>query len=256
MRDNLYYVDLEKRIMSLLSLVKPIIGRPDSTEDVKLINALTAIEAWSNGGIGEENLSPSVAAILNGTITQKSIIPGEESRENTAFGTLTKPDQVEVTLPENGLLAVWYQALAARTTGTARAAIFLNGNQLKAANAGNVGGPVVGAQAAIVGGVENAWNFLASAQFGLLADSNTTFGGSYPTTGMALGMSSIGNQTWYMEIGGEERGFNANSGLYTSFGGPCYIFAEAGTYKISVQFKSSSGKVTVKSRKLWALALS
>ncbi len=30
------------------------------------------------------------------------------------------------------------------------------------------------------------------------------------------------------------------------------IFAAAGTYKVSVQFKVATGKVTVKERKLWA----
>jgi hypothetical protein len=38
-------------------------------------------------------------------------------------------------------------------------------------------------------------------------------------------------------------------------GGPCYIFAAAGTYTVSVQFKSSSGSVTAKNRKLWAWTL-
>jgi surface-anchored protein len=35
-------------------------------------------------------------------------------------------------------------------------------------------------------------------------------------------------------------------------GGVCWIFAAAGTYKITVQFKASSGNVKVKERNLWA----
>jgi hypothetical protein len=34
-------------------------------------------------------------------------------------------------------------------------------------------------------------------------------------------------------------------------GGVCYVFAAAGTYDVSVQFKASSGSITAKSRKLW-----
>jgi hypothetical protein len=42
--------------MSILSLIKPIVGKPDATEDVKINNALTAIETWANGSIGTSNL--------------------------------------------------------------------------------------------------------------------------------------------------------------------------------------------------------
>jgi hypothetical protein len=63
--------------MSLLTLVKPIIGKPDSTEDVKLVNALTAIEAWANGQIDSTNLK-ALAEIVgtqlkNGTIEEKQL---------------------------------------------------------------------------------------------------------------------------------------------------------------------------------------
>jgi hypothetical protein len=34
-------------------------------------------------------------------------------------------------------------------------------------------------------------------------------------------------------------------------GGPCYFFAAAGTYTISIQVKASSASVTIKNRKLW-----
>ena len=52
--------------MGKLTLIKPEVGKPDSTEDVKVVNALTAIEAWANelvengGGIPESELSAAL----------------------------------------------------------------------------------------------------------------------------------------------------------------------------------------------------
>lgn len=51
--------------MSLLTLIKPIVGKPDATEDVKLVNALTAIETWANGDIDSSNLSARGVATAN-----------------------------------------------------------------------------------------------------------------------------------------------------------------------------------------------
>ena len=50
---------------------------------------------------------------------------------------------------------------------------------------------------------------------------------------------------------GQLIGAQALSSIGTA-GGPMYIFAAAGTYKISVQYKSTSGNVKVKERQLWA----
>ncbi|HEV3094989.1 MAG TPA: hypothetical protein VGY30_10800 [Solirubrobacteraceae bacterium] len=43
--------------MGLLTLVSPIVGQPDKTEDVKIPNALAAIQSWANGGIDSVNLT-------------------------------------------------------------------------------------------------------------------------------------------------------------------------------------------------------
>jgi hypothetical protein len=40
-------------------------------------------------------------------------------------------------------------------------------------------------------------------------------------------------------------------GVVGSWGGFAVVFAAAGTYDVSVQFKSSVGSVTVKNRHLW-----
>jgi hypothetical protein len=67
------------------------------------------------------------------------------------------------------------------------------------------------------------------------------------TTGQAVGIAGVAHLNL------------ANAGTITmgsgAWGGPCYIFGlAAGAYKISVQFKASSGKVTAKKRRLLALA--
>lgn len=161
----------------------------------------------------------------------KSIIAAAESRTNTAYGTLTTPDQVTgVVLPTDGLIAVAYQALWDESVvGAARAAIFIGANQLKATSdnrsqAQEVGKGLGGAAAGLIP--------LATYPGGLVSASNA-YGGAdpIPATGHVIG-AGIGSgypQPW----------------------GICHLFAAAGTYTVSVQFKATSGSVTAKGRKLW-----
>lgn len=155
-------------------------------------------------------------------------IATSQSRTNTSYGTLTTPDQVtNIVLPTNGLIAVWYQATWQESVqGAASAAIFLGSNQLKIA--GN-DAPVVQA-----------------------ATTNSTKGGNLavPLTTYAQGLVSIAPDTGYTG--------NVTTGQIvggTSGGGPCYIFAAAGTYTVSVQFKATSGSVTAVNRTLWTQAV-
>jgi hypothetical protein len=82
---------------------------------------------------------------------------------------------------------------------------------------------------------------------------SVTAGGAYSadvTTGQIAGFSTnagTGVDNMAQELGG-------GSVTYTGGrvgAGPLYVFAAAGTYTVSVQFKSSSGSVTAKVRKLW-----
>lgn len=169
-----------------------------------------------------------VSAAL-GAISAKSIIVAEQERTNAVYGTLPTPDEVTVVLSENGLIAIAYQAAWACTSnGTIRAAIFLGVNQLKAA--GGTTPAVVQAKATFTG----SSNFfpLSSCPMGLttlVAGPEGAYGGDV-TTGQIVGQSP------------EAPGGN----------GICYVFAVAGTYKISVQFRAEVGSVKVKNRKLWA----
>jgi hypothetical protein len=57
---------------------------------------------------------------------------------------------------------------------------------------------------------------------------------SYVATGQALGGGGAAN---------------------TGVGGVCHVFAAAGTYSVNVQFRSTSGTITAKERKLWVYTL-
>lgn len=238
--------------MSVLTIVKPEIGKPDLTQDPKIVNALTAIENWANGNISSENLLEAAeilgTQIKNGTITeaqlgealkttlaeragllsQKSIIATEQAREKNTFGTLATPDEVTVTLPENGLIAIVFQAKWKTTGNPSNAAIFLDSNQLKTA-AFEKANPVVQTTAIKL---INKWSPLATYGGGLISESVTT--------------EYLGDVTT-----GQVAGYNPQNATEWGYGGPCYVFAAAGTHKVSVQFAASSGKVTVSNRKLW-----
>jgi hypothetical protein len=235
--------------MSKLTIVKPEIGKPDASEDPKLINALTAIETWANGqidstnlkgegvdeaaleneSVAESKLTKAARELLNnktaGGTTKKSIITAEQSRENPAFGVLPTPDEVEVVLPENGLLIVGYKATWRQSIkNTAAAAIFIDGKQL-ALVTNSSSGPLT--QESILAG-PLGWVFLSSFVGGLVS-SGLEYTNDV-TTGQVLG-STLG------------------AGMCTIFGLP------AGAHKISVMFAAAEGKVTAKNRKLWAYTI-
>ena len=175
---------------------------------------------------------------------QTSAIATEQSRENTAYGMLATPDEVTVTVSENALIAVAFQATWEETVeSAAKAALFIGANQAQYASTANV----TQSQEA---GIEAAGKTTALTTYsgGLWSAKPIA---KYPgdsTTGQILGHSGT------VPAGGANpKGNPAEPGVLVDAGGPCYLFGlAAGTYKISVQFKASSGKVTVKGRKLWA----
>lgn len=166
---------------------------------------------------------------------KSSIIATEEVRTNVAFGTLTTPDELEIILPANGLIAIAYQATWKESvSGAARAAIFLNEVQLKVATTG----AAVAAGEAKIAGTVNTFTPLF-----------TTRGG--PVTGWASEASAglLSPRASSAFTGDVTTGQVVGSSLYPS--GSLLVFAAAATYKVSVRFKSSSGSVTAKNRKLW-----
>lgn len=157
----------------------------------------------------------------------KSIIAASDSTSATTYavGNLTTPDRVQgIVLPTDGLIAVMYQAIWQNTVANnAKASLFIGANQLK----GGVGTGVPVVQE-ISGPTEvNDDALLFSSQNGLQRDGGVG-AATEVTTGQIVGTNTFAN------------------------GGPIYIFAAAGTYDVSVQFKNTAaGTLTVKNRHLW-----
>lgn len=147
------------------------------------------------------------------------VIATEQTRESTSFGTLTTADEITgVVLPENGLLVVGYKAITKASVAAAgKAAIFLGANQLK-----KPGSTTPEVQEGNISG--ETFGIQTTSVIGMGAQGTGT---SYATTGQVI----------------------TNSGA--SAGGVCYIFAAAGTYTVSVQYRATSGSVTAKERTLW-----
>jgi hypothetical protein len=138
-------------------------------------------------------------------------------------------------LPTDGLICVAYSAVWKESVNAAaRAAIFVGSNQLKR--------PVFTASSApqeakLFVITTDLYKPLFTSPTGLEWDTIRTITNesgnlnTVPTTGQVVGGGSNDDKILA--------------------GGPCYIFAAAGTYDISVQFKASSGSVTAMTRKLW-----
>jgi hypothetical protein len=213
------------------------------------LNAITAVvngaidsSNIANAGVSANNLATALAQMLGVTNVANTgrgatIIATSEARTNTAYGTLTTPDQVAgIVLPTNGIICVLYKATWQESvSGAARAAIFIGATQLARPTLGSTSTVV---QEADLGGTATNNSVLTSYPLGLASGANSA--GSYTsdvTTGQAVGLAPDTTDT------------------STTWGGACHIFAAAGTYTISVQFKSSSGSVTAKDRKLYVWTL-
>lgn len=237
----------------MTTLVYPttlVAGANENVNDLNSnLNAITAVvngaidsSNIANAGVSANNLATALAQMLGVTNVANTgrgvtVIATTEARTNTAYGTLTTPDQVTgIVLPTNGLLFVGYQATWQESVNNAaRAAIFLGANQLQIAS-DNAAAPAV-QEAAIAAGGVSIDKPLRSTIGGLLCRPGTVtaYTGDV-TTGQVLGALAPADGTPTALLG------------YT---GATTIFAAAGTYTVSVQFKASSGSVTAKNRKLW-----
>ncbi len=151
-----------------------------------------------------------------GRVYAPTVIATEQERESASFGTLTTADEVKnVVVPENGLIAVSYLAIAkSSVSGAGRVAIFIGANQLKKLGA-------TAPEVSEVSTFETAFSTVHAGNIGLV---QTNAGTSFVTTGQTLGTAGGGN--W------------------------CYVTVAAGTYNVSVQYKATSGKVVAKERSL------
>jgi hypothetical protein len=235
--------------MSLLNLTPPSIGQPNATEDVDVVNAFNTIQTWANGNVDESNLANATAQRLGlntGGNVGRGVFTaaGPGTRTNAAYGQLSDgPDQITgIVLPTNGLIAIAYQAVWNESVdNTANATIFLGANQLRIAQ-GNAAAPPV--QETVCGAGNGIDTPLATGPGGLMGNIGTA---ATAYTGDVTTGQIIGNATFAAAINGS----TGNTSVVSPIGGPCYVFAAAGTYTVSVQFRASSGTVTAKNRKLW-----
>ena len=196
-----------------------------------------------NGGITAANLDSSLTSALGTGGRGVTVVSTEQARTNTAYGTLTTPDSVSgVTLPTNGLLFIAYQATWKESVaGAARAAIFLGANQAKIPVLSSVSGAPVEQETRLsTSGGANTYVTLFSYPNGLMSQEApvNAYTGNV-TTGQIIGRGNNPDVT--------EEPYN--------HGGVCAVFAAAGTYTVSVQFKATSGTVTAKNRNLWVWTL-
>lgn len=211
-------------------------------------------KTFSNGGtllpgdlnsiqddLGDQIASLNVKAGVNeGSNVRrgKSIITTEESRTNASYGLLGTPDRVQnIVLPTDGLIAIAVQSMfKSSVSGAGRAAIFIGSNQLKVVDRdGSLTDPSV-----------------QTAATGFTNYSVLTTNPSLGLYGMAAGSAYNGDVTTGQMIGiiSAATGGGVNPDGFDG-GGALYVFAAAGTYDVSIQYKSASGSVTAKNRKLW-----
>jgi hypothetical protein len=182
-------------------------------------------------------------------------IATSESRTNTAYGLLATPDQVAgIVLPADGLIAVCYQATWQNSVvGAGEAAIFLGSNQLQVQGWDATTGhqPLPQSACGAPAGLNTP---LFTVPVGLATGTSATAFNNDATTGQAIG-AFLYSGALGAKIGAQQTTFQFTNSTIM-LGGRCYIFAAAGTYTVSVQFKASSGSVTASNRKLWCQALS
>lgn len=211
----------------------------DGTNWLEVIMVPAGITDLGDDIVNEEKLSDALASklgISKGGIVKrgKSIVATEESRTNVAYGLLTTPDRVQsIVVPTDGLLAIGYFAQWKNSIASAgRAAIFIGANQLVTSGGGAGAGPVV-SEATGNSTADTYSQLVSSQESGILSNSATVNLAAPATTGHLL----------------------SSSGSVSGGSGVAIVFVAAGTYDISIQFKATSGSVTVKERKLWVRAI-
>ena len=240
----------------LINPTLPTLGDPNATEDADVRNALLTIVNAINGGLDKDNLADALLETLGvsktGTVRRgKSIIATEESRANAAFGLMTTPDRVSgLVVPADSLVCVAYSALWKESVaGAARAAIFFGATQATLAGASALSQFT---QAAGFSANGSFFRPLFTTSFGLATVSGDATAADTASGQTLLGAAPDAADSLSYDLNGAVFNIAAN----TPQGGVA-VFDKlpAGTYDFSIQFKASSGSVTVKNRKLRAWAV-
>ncbi len=180
---------------------------------------------------------------------QRLELPGTDTTSSVSFTVMPNPDEVEVTVPTGGLIQVGFQAQWQETVAAAgRAALFIGGNQLKAAFFTGGTSAASFQEADTQSGSANVPLSLASFPGGLVSVVTATPYTGDVTTGQAVGVTATGALRYRAATVAVTEAADTQGGL-------CTVFAAAGTYRISVRYRATSGSVSVAQRKLWARVL-
>lgn len=225
---------------------------PEDTDAPDAPSQLTQLIEGA-GGVGALD---DVLAAAGGNFGS-SVISTEQSRTNAAYGLLGTADEVpNVVVEKDGLLFVSFMAIWKSSVKAAgRAALFIGSNQLKIPRIST--GTFQTQAAATFSATAGNWEAVTSGPFGLISSDGAGSFGAMPTTGVAVtaGFGTVtegeGGTRLTYEVNGEYTVAPSNS--YMPPGGLIVIEGLAeGEYDVSVQWKSASGSITAKERRLRA----
>lgn len=199
----------------------PDISLPDGTVETGDITPGAITYATLDPAIIEDLGLSGTGGVRRGVTS----ITTEQSTSSTVYTLLSTADRVaNVVLPTDGLMFIAYRAMWKNSVVEAgSAAIFLGANQLKTG---------IGA-----GSPEVLETILGSAGADEYAQLFTSDGDGLDS--LAVGSGYTGDVTTGQVLTSQQEG----SGVVA-------VFAAAGTYDVSIQFKASSGSVTAKNRTL------
>lgn len=220
--------------MPVPAMPLPVVGGDDSIEEPKIPDALQELQQILDPayiGLGSENMTTALKVLLGLDAAHAGAVSltAGNTWTTTSYGPLASPDRVSnIVLPTNALLRVRYRALWAESVNDiARAAIFINGTQLKASS---TPAPIVDEVAmgnGSLGETPNTYVQLSTRNLGLQSDSSQSPSITTPevTTGQIMPA-------------------------------PLDVYLPAGTYTVEVRFKVvGAGTIFVKNRRLWVAAV-
>lgn len=203
-------------------------GTPENVGDV-MDNFTEIKDHINNALIGDDNLTAGTVLTplgLGATRRGVKVTATQESRTNTAYGTLTTADTVTVTVPTNGLIFVQFsaQVLMGTASATGNVGLFVGATQARTVL------PAVATHQPLEdngGGISPDWDYVFTSPGAVDQASGSIF--------------------WSNVSGGDatDPGVTPNA-----IGQPIAIDVPAGTYAVSVQFKASSGSISARNRKL------
>jgi hypothetical protein len=173
------------------------------------------------------------------------------------YAYLSPEDRVSaISMPTNGLLAVWYKAIfnMDHVNGQGNAAIFLNGVQVEIGHEYAVTPKTQAAD--LICGQVGADGVVSTFGAGLAATTpRDDVSAADVTTGQIVGAAADASGDIRTEVAGADIGAGGDKGGLAQWGGPTWIYAAAGTYEVGIKWKMPAHVLKAKKRKLWVATL-